>query len=109
MLCFLSGGVTNVPDYQAKFEKASDEVRSLGFIPVNPDLLSRALLNEGVPDTREFWLDIDFAVLKKCDAVYFLTNWQESEGSRKEHYIAQAYDIQILYQENFSYYASFLN
>ena len=106
MLCFLSGAVSNVPDYQSRFEQASKDVRFLGFVPVNPDLLSRALLNEGVPDTREFCLDIDFAALKKCDVVYFLTNWQDSVGARKEHCIAQAYDIPIIYQENLDYYKS---
>ncbi len=106
MICFISGGITNVPDYQQKFEKACEELRSLGFTPFNPAAMTLPLVEWGVPETADFWLPIDFEAVKQCDCLYHLIGWQDSNGSKKEHYIAQAHGIPIIYQENLEYYKS---
>lgn len=34
--------------------------------------------------TEEDWLRVNFAMIDTCDCVYLLTNWEESENSKKE-------------------------
>lgn len=104
MICFISGGITNVPDYMEKFEQAEQELKSLGFIPLNPAKMTFPLVQAGVVLSDDSWLEICFAALKQCDALYHLTNWMDSSGAAKEHSFATAYDIPIFYQANLELY-----
>lgn len=36
--------------------------------------------------------------LEKCDAVYMLKDWQDSEGATKEHELAKKLNKEIIYQ-----------
>lgn len=44
------------------------------------------------------WLEGDLEIMRRCDAVFFLEGWQESEGARLEHHEALKLHKQILYQ-----------
>ena len=104
---FISGGITNVPDYIEKFEQAEKELKELGLIPFNPAIMTKPLVDAGVDFPDEAWLEIDFVALKHCDGIYHLIDWEKSSGSTKEHQIALAYDKTVLYQKDLSSYKAF--
>ena len=50
--------------------------------------------------TYHTWLDADFEMLKRCDAVIFAIGWSESSGSNQEHDFAEEHSIPIFYEVN---------
>lgn len=52
----------------------------------SPILHSVPQLDFGLPNTWEFWKDIDFAHLQRCDELWVLTlpGWQQSVGVKQE-------------------------
>lgn len=46
----------------------------------------------------ENYLEADRLFLRMCDAVYFLATWQNSEGARIEHALAQQLHKWIIYE-----------
>ena len=45
----------------------------------------------------DFWLAATLSVLKRCDAIFMLPGWQESQGSKLEHEQAEADGLPIFY------------
>lgn len=83
---YISGKITGLPitEVIAKFRDAEALVRSHGFDPVSP-------LRNGLPFDAE-WADHigqDIALLLRCDAIYLLPDYDESEGARIELCIAR--------------------
>lgn len=39
MRIYISGGITNVPDYKAKFHKAEMDLKAKGYEVINPTVL----------------------------------------------------------------------
>ena len=46
-----------------------------------------------------FYLINDLRVLRKCDSVYFLTNWSESRGARIEMVFAIIWGKELTFQK----------
>lgn len=42
------------------------------------------------------WLDGCLELLKRCDAIYLLSNWQTSEGSKEEYKLAVELGLEII-------------
>jgi len=96
-MIYISGAITNVPDYQKKFEAAKDYlVNVLKFNAaevVNP-------CDTKLPDGSS-WLDFMRADIKKlcdCDSVYMLSNWRRSKGARCERKLAKMLGLIIIYE-----------
>jgi len=49
-----------------------------------------------LPDER--WLEGDLEILRRCDAIFCLKNWESSAGSLKEHELAEKLGLIILYE-----------
>lgn len=82
MVIFLSGKITNDPDYKVKFHAAQVELEEQGHVVLNPAML---------PQTGLSWaacLRITAAMLAESDAVLFLPGWQGSKGAKQEHALA---------------------
>lgn len=45
------------------------------------------------------WLEGDLELVKRCDTIYMLTGWQQSEGSIQEHDTAIDYGLTVIYQD----------
>ena len=45
------------------------------------------------------WLEGDIEILKRCDAIYMLFNWQDSVGAKEEYRIALDLGLEIIFQE----------
>ena len=50
--------------------------------------------------TLDEWLKIDFYIIDKCDAVFFLKNWRNSLGSCREYLHATRQGKTIYMEEN---------
>lgn len=48
--------------------------------------------------TDDVWLNGDLEILKRCDAIYLLSNWRDSEGAKTEKELAEKIGLKILYQ-----------
>lgn len=82
MTIYLSGKITGDPEYKAKFEAAARELEKQGHTVLNP----AALPSSGFEWSA--YMRIAAAMLAECEAVYFLTDWQESKGAMQERQLA---------------------
>jgi hypothetical protein len=95
---YISGKITGLEPKQAfkKFEKAEEFLKNyLGYNVINPI--------KQCPQ-QENWSDYmlkDIELLFDCDAIYMLSNWQDSKGARIEHAIAKELGLRILYFNTF--------
>lgn len=92
--CYISGKISGLEfsEVKEKFAKAEKEVKELGYLPINP-------LKNGVE--TNMWGDHmaeDIANLNRCDIVYFLTDWEESDGAKIEHIFAANSKKKMIYQ-----------
>ncbi|MHA1286577.1 MAG: DUF7768 domain-containing protein [Candidatus Thorarchaeota archaeon] len=70
-------------------------VASLGAMPLIPHANTRFF--HGLIDDR-FWLDGTQELLKRCDAVIMMKDWQCSTGSKGEKELAENLNIPIFYE-----------
>ena len=90
---YISGKITDNPNYKADFEAAELALKIAGFQPVNP-------AEEHLPDGAT-WADYmrqDIKLLCDCDAIYMLNGWRESAGAKIEHKLARDLGIEIIYE-----------
>ncbi len=95
---FISGKYRG-KDYQEiesniqKAKTAAIELWKLGYAVICPHL-NTAHFDGICPD--EVWLAGDIEIMKRCDAVYFLDNWKDSQGAKDEFKIAIDCGLEIL-------------
>jgi hypothetical protein len=77
MKVYISGKITGDPDHKRKFDEAEEKLREMGHVVLNPTIL---------PDGLEYdnYMDIDMAMVRACDVVALLPDWEESAGARAE-------------------------
>lgn len=93
---FISGGMTNVPDFKNKFLNAENELIKMGYINIfNPAKFSESFPKE---ISHDACMVIDLAVLSVCDKIYMLNGWEQSVGSKQEYEYAMINGISIMYQ-----------
>lgn len=56
-----------------------------------------AFMDAAQPD--HVWLDGDLEILTRCDAIFMLKRWPESEGACLELQTAIAYGLEVIYEE----------
>jgi hypothetical protein len=49
--------------------------------------------------TKETWIVMDMDILNRCDVMYVLDNWRESEGTQKEITFADKHNIPTYFEE----------
>jgi hypothetical protein len=75
--------------------EASKKLWQQGYAVICPHM-NTAHFDGICPD--DYFLDGDIEMMIRCDAVYLLKNWEESEGAREEHNIALSRGMEIIYQ-----------
>ena len=93
MRIYLSGPITNNPNYQAQFAEAADRVRALGHEPINPVNLQFVL--DPLATSWDEYMTLCRPLLRVCDAIYMLDGWQYSRGAQVEFYDAWGCDMII--------------
>ena len=104
--CYLSGGITNVPDFYEKFRKAESEVIKLGITPLNPSFWGSQLekycsvhLPEYTINYSDYMRFCIWLMVTYCNKIYVLSNWESSPGAILEMDIAKVLRFDpIIYQ-----------
>jgi hypothetical protein len=89
---YIAGKITHDPDYRAKFATAGKYLRSRGYVVMSP-----AIMPDGFD--YEDYMHICFAMMWVCRAgtAFFLPDWKDSPGARREHENAQKTGMKIEY------------
>ena len=79
MKIYIAGKITGDKNYKNKFKRAEKLLRSLGHSVMNPAWIA--------PSDDFIWTDymqISGMMQARCNAVYFLKDWKDSEGAKIE-------------------------
>lgn len=91
MRIYISGPITNNPEYMEQFAKAAETIKARGYEYINPAELDKVL-----PDAS--WRDY-MAVCRQlvpmADAITFLEGWQGSNGARREKHTATVWGLKL--------------
>lgn len=103
MKIYISGKISGLPinEVISTFRSAEAKIRKFNLTPVSP-------LDNGLPFEAQ-WSDQmgkDIAMLLRCDAIYMLPNWRDSEGATIEYLIARQRRMRIFLAETFDAAAS---
>lgn len=93
MRIYLSGPISNDPDYIQKFMDADRTLHSRGYQVVNPAELYRVLPTDA---TYEEIMQIDLQLMELCETLVQLPGWEKSLGCNREYGYALAKDMIIL-------------
>lgn len=96
---YLSGGISDVPDYEKRFLEAHNYYKKLGFEVVNPILLSSIVESSNRKPSWNDYMKLDISFLMTCDAIALLPEWEKSKGARLERHIADELSMKIFYFE----------
>lgn len=96
MKIYIAGKITGLEreDVLQKFEKVSGDLIKQGHETFLPCVLP---VYDDVP--HEDYLHICYAIIDVCDAVYMLSDWQQSKGARMELQYAADWQKEIIYQD----------
>ena len=83
MTVYISGAITDAPDFKDRFKEAEKHLRGLGFNVINPAGLQD---NVTIGDFTHYdYMNICVALIELTDCVYFLDGWENSDGSKDEY------------------------
>jgi len=89
---YLSGPMTGIKNLNVPaFAKAAKQLRSKGFVVINPPELDRIQR----ADTWEECLRRDLRYVVDCDAIATLPRWTKSRGANLEVYVGRALSMPI--------------
>jgi hypothetical protein len=86
---YISGPISGVIEAEEYFREAEQKIEAAGFIAINPC----TLINGGGKLKWEDYIDMDLAILKKCNCIYMLNGWQNSRGATLEKEFAEKHNI----------------
>ena len=97
MKIYISGAITNNPNYKEDFERAEDYLQR--EYP-NDEIINPALVNSFLPKstTYEEYMNMCFCMLDMCDSIYMIKGWDKSCGANREYGYALAKDMIIMHE-----------
>ena len=94
MIGYLSGPISNDPNYKKHFGWAAKRLKDLGYAVINPaDLFKMAPVDEL---EYEDIMDVDLVLLLKADYLIQLPGWEASKGACIECGYARAQSMPVL-------------
>lgn len=99
MKIYISGSISNNPNYKEDFERAEDYI--FNNMP-NAEVINPALVNGFLPKstTHEEYMRMSFCMLDMADAILMISNWKTSCGASQEYGYALAKDKIILFERS---------
>ena len=92
MKVYISGAITNDPNYKKKFRRAEKLWEKKGVEVVNP------AKNKG--ENYKEYIETGIFQLMNCNTIYMLKGWEDSKGARLEHRIAEKCGYNIIYEKD---------
>lgn len=91
---YISGSITkDIENAPAKFEQAEQRIRKL--LP-EAEVINPMKLPHEPHSTWEQFMALDLEELSKCDTIWMLPCWKESQGARLEHAMAKRNGLVIV-------------
>lgn len=92
MRIYISGGITNVPDYWERFMRAEEKLTALGYEVINP-----ARVNAELPPMEwEEYMSMSLLMLSMADGIYMTSGWKNSRGACMEYGYAVAKGMRVM-------------
>jgi hypothetical protein len=93
-IVYISGKITDDPNYREKFNTAERILRDgYDFVVINP-----AKLPAGLP--YESYIRLSVAQINECDTLYMLPDWVDSPGAKIEKTYAELIGKNIRYYDS---------
>lgn len=83
MTIYIAGRISGDRDYKKKFANYQKKLEAKGHVVLNPALLPAKGFS------YEAYLRMSTAMLKECEVVCFLPDWQKSKGALLEYDLAK--------------------
>ena len=97
---YICGPITGVKNHLVIFDKAYNELKALGYEPVNPCIIGEELADKlGREPTYDEFMAADLEELAKCNHIYLLPGWENSKGARIEWAKARKLAVEPIYLE----------
>ena len=93
MKVYISGRVTNQPDFKQRFSDAEQTLISQGHEVVNP-----VNLPHDHDKSWQSYMKEDIKAMMDCEAIYLLSNWMQSTGAVIERALASELNFEIIHQ-----------
>ncbi len=86
MFVFISGGITDNPNYEEQFATRERELKELGHCVYNPVKIGERLKKRlGREPSYDEYMQEDLLYLDRADAINHLEGWEKSKGANIEH------------------------
>ena len=97
MKIYISGAITNNPNYKEDFERAEDYLQR--EYP-NDEIINPALVNSFLPKSTSHkeYMRMSFCMLDMADAIFMIDGWEKSCGANRELGYALAKDMIIIHE-----------
>ena len=95
MLIYISGRITDNPNYVDDFFNAEKWLIEQGNETINP-----SNLNIVFPSlSYEQYMALDYKLIEMADGIFMLHNWQKSKGACAELSFAKSLGKKVIYQD----------
>ena len=91
---YISGAISGISNYRARFDKAERKLLSQGYKVINPSCMDDVLINA----TYEEYMEADIFLLGMCDSIYMLKGWDKYRGANREYGYALAKGMEIMFE-----------
>ena len=96
---YISGGMSDIPNYEDNFNRAENTLKVFDYIPFNPIKWNEPMIKFGLSYLE--MIKIDLTYLSMCDSIYMLKGWEKSEGACAELYFALYNGIKVEFEGEF--------
>ena len=95
MKVYISGKISDCPNYYDIFLRAEGELINKGFKVVNP---AKVMANFPKETRYVEYMAMSLRLLDECDTIYLLNNWYSSYGARIEYLYALSQGKEVLFE-----------
>lgn len=93
MKIYLSGKITDCPDYKEKFAAEEKRLKALGHDIFNPCIFPAFM-------EYEQYMSLDLMALNFMDAIFLMDNWENSKGAKREKLEAEKLGLKVLTEKD---------
>lgn len=89
---YIAGKITDNPNYKEDFKRGEDELRRKGFeVILNPTI---------IPENLDYanCMKICRGMVEASDYIYFLKNWENSNGAKIEYHWANELNKTMMFE-----------